>query len=69
MLLQAFPDARQKLREEHERVFGKDWETTARMLKENPALLKELPYTDGVINETLRMYPVGMVVRAAPSGV
>ncbi len=67
MLLGAFPEALKKLREEHDRVFGRDLDGTVKMLQERPSLIKELEYTTAVISETLRMFPIGFVVRAPPS--
>ncbi|KAL6892175.1 cytochrome P450 [Trichoderma evansii] len=69
MLLSVFPDALQKLREEHDYVLDKDYDKTVQMLQEQPGLLRKLTYTTAVINETLRMFTVGMIVRAAPSNM
>ncbi|KAB5513287.1 cytochrome P450 [Coniochaeta sp. 2T2.1] len=52
MLLGSHPDALQKVRDEHDRVLD---------LRNGH---KELKYTTAVIQETLRLFPVGMVVRA-----
>jgi cytochrome P450 len=64
MLLQAFPETLKRLREEHDTVFHKDQEKTVALLRENPGLLKDLNYTTAVIQETLRMFPVGLIIRA-----
>ncbi|KAM0259966.1 hypothetical protein ACHAQJ_003059 [Trichoderma viride] len=69
MLLAAFPDTLQKLREEHDRIFDKGHEKTVKMLQEQPGLTKNLVYTTAVINETLRMFTAGFSVRAPPSNV
>jgi cytochrome P450 len=69
MLLSAFPHALQKLRDEHDRIFDKDFVKTVAMLRENPGLVNQLKYTTAVINETLRMFPIGSVIRSPPSGV
>ena len=63
MLLAVFPDAMQSLREEHDRVFNKDFDKTLALLLEKSSLIHELKYTQAVINETLRLFPVGMIVR------
>jgi cytochrome P450 len=69
MLAWAFPEKLQKLREEHDEVFGKDFEETLRLLREDPGRINNLPYTTGVIQETLRLFPIGMVVRSPPPGM
>ena len=66
MILSAFPEILEKLREEHDRVFDKDYEVTLRLLHENPGLVKDLEYTTAVVHETLRMFPIGMVARQPP---
>ncbi|KAK0702200.1 cytochrome P450 [Lasiosphaeris hirsuta] len=67
MLLAAFPHVLQKLREEHDRVYDKDFNKTHQMLHRNPALIKDLEYTTAVIHETLRMFSIGMLVRQPPA--
>jgi len=70
MLLSVFPSALQKLRKEHNRVFPPDIAGTLQLLRSDPSsLTKSLPYTAAVIQETLRLFPVGMVVRAPPKGM
>ncbi|KAK3291336.1 cytochrome P450 [Chaetomium fimeti] len=69
MLLYSFPEVLQKVREEHDRVFGKDFDETLRILREDPGSINDLPYTTAVIQETLRMFPIGMVVRDPPPGM
>ncbi|KAB5513517.1 cytochrome P450 [Coniochaeta sp. 2T2.1] len=54
MLLGSHPDALKRMRDEHDRV-----------LDLRPGL-KELKYTTAVIQETMRLFPVGMVVRSPP---
>ncbi|KXJ87138.1 cytochrome P450 [Microdochium bolleyi] len=66
LLLSTHPDILQKLRAEHDRVFGTDQQETINKLLANPSLLSSLEYTAAVINETLRLYPIGMVARQAP---
>jgi len=67
MLLSVFPDKLRKVREEHDRVFDKDHEKTFEMLQQDMGRLKELEYTAAVISETLRFFPIGMVVRQPPT--
>ncbi|KAK0716227.1 cytochrome P450 [Lasiosphaeris hirsuta] len=69
MLLSVFPEALQKLREEHDRVFPSDIDGTLRVLRSDPSITKDLAYTTAVIQEALRMFPIGMVVRAPPPGM
>lgn len=69
MLLSAFPQALEKLRDEHNRIFDKDFDKTVTMLRENPGLLTELKYTTAVIDETLRMFPIGLAIRSPPPNV
>ncbi|KAF7549105.1 hypothetical protein G7046_g8446 [Stylonectria norvegica] len=66
MLLGAFPEVLEKLREEHNRFFDKDFDKTVDQLRVDPSVIKELKYTTAVINETLRMFPIGMGVRGPP---
>lgn len=67
MLLTSFPDTLSRLREEHDRVFDKDFDKTLEMLRQDSMRIKELEYTTAVINETLRLFPIGMVVREPPA--
>ncbi|KAH8890679.1 cytochrome P450 [Thozetella sp. PMI_491] len=67
MLLSAHPEALKKMREEHDRVFSKDFDKTVEMLQQDPSLLRQLDYTKAVIDETLRLFPIGFSVRAVPS--
>lgn len=68
MLLAKTPEVVQKLREEHTRVFDKDFKETMGLVLESPAKLEELEYTAAVIKETLRLFPVGFGVREAEAG-
>ena len=69
MLLSAFPEVLQKVREEHDRIFGITFDETLQVLREDPSCINDLPYTTAVIQETLRMFPIGMVVRNPPPGM
>lgn len=68
MLLSNNPEVLQKLREEHDTVFGKDLSETLSALEDSPSKLNDLEYTDAVIKESLRMFPVGFGVKSAPRG-
>jgi cytochrome P450 len=62
-LLQDNPECLSKLREEHDKVLGKDLSAAAKVLRKTPQLLGSLTYTNGVIKETLRFYPLASTVR------
>ncbi|KAL6357151.1 hypothetical protein LRP88_10770 [Fusarium phalaenopsidis] len=54
--------------QEHIEQLGPDTEVSTQTMVETPELLQKLPYTDAVIKETLRMFPVGYGVREGPPG-
>jgi cytochrome P450 len=56
-LLQKNPEALGKMRDEHDKVFGKDTRITSQILRQNPALINAIPYTTSIVKETLRLYP------------
>ncbi|KAH8822836.1 cytochrome P450 [Flagelloscypha sp. PMI_526] len=56
------PKILSKIREEHDRVFGK-LGTEAAQIVANPSILNELKYTNAAIKETLRLYPPASSVR------
>ncbi|KAK0618904.1 cytochrome P450 [Immersiella caudata] len=66
MLLSVFPHALAQLRAEHSSIFPPSPSATLSLLRANPAITKDLPYTTAVIQETLRLFPIGMVVRKPP---
>lgn len=68
MLLSQAPTALRKMRQEHDDVFGKDFDGTVELLLDTPAKLQDLPYTDAIIKESLRLFPVGFTVREADAG-
>ncbi|KAI1389174.1 cytochrome P450 [Hypoxylon trugodes] len=68
MLLSKHPEIVQKMREEHDAIFGKNLATTLETLKESPIKLNELEYTTAVIKEGMRLFPVGFGVKEAPAG-
>jgi cytochrome P450 len=69
MLLGLHPKIMQRLREEHDRVFGPDAGSVIDTLERQPSKSNELQYTTAVIKETLRLFPIGFGVRAAPEAV
>ncbi|KAI5863873.1 cytochrome P450 4V3 [Durotheca rogersii] len=62
-LLQDNPDCLARLRAEHDAVLGPDPERAGEVLAASPHLLYALPYTLGVIKETLRLFPLAATVR------
>ncbi|KAF2179691.1 cytochrome P450 [Zopfia rhizophila CBS 207.26] len=67
MLLSTHPEVVEKLRDEHDRVFTPGIDATYAMLQESPQKMSELEYTNNVIKETLRFFPVGNTARAGDS--
>lgn len=68
-LLSKNPNALQTLRDEHEKVFGKDRSQLPTLLREQPQLLNQLPYTTAVLKETMRLFPPAGAFRAGDPGV
>lgn len=66
--LQDNPGCMDKLRAEHDEVFGTDAEQATRLLKQSPHLLNSLPYTNAVVKEVLRMYPLTFAIREGTPG-
>ncbi|KAI0862078.1 vera protein [Xylaria cubensis] len=65
--LQDNPECLAKLRAEHDAVLGPD-SKVVETLSQSPHLLYSLPYTLGVIKETLRLHPLAATIRQAPPG-
>ncbi|KAI0813743.1 vera protein [Xylaria sp. FL0064] len=66
--LQDDPECMAKLRAEHDAVLGPDPNHAADVLTQSPHLLYALPYTLGVIKETLRLNPLAATLRQPPPG-
>ena len=63
MLLSTHPEALQKVRQEHDKHFGLSFDGTLASLEDDPDKLQKLDYTTAVVNETLRLFSVGMPIR------
>lgn len=68
MLLSKNPKCLAKLRAEHDRIFAPSHGQTVAILTESPHKLAELEYTQAVISETLRLFPVGGSLREGRPG-
>lgn len=62
------PDVLEEVRREHSAVLGPDPDAAGEMLKAQPHLLNNLPWTTAVIKEVLRLYPPASGVRYAEPG-
>lgn len=69
LMISLHPEVLQRLRDEHDRVFGSGLEETLSLLNSTPSKTSELEYTSAVIKETLRLFPIGFNPREAPAGV
>lgn len=67
-LLQDNPSCMEELRAEHDAVLGLEVDTAAQTLITSPHLLQSLPYTQAVIKETLRLYPLAATAREPHPG-
>ncbi|OAQ73048.1 cytochrome P450 [Pochonia chlamydosporia 170] len=67
MLLSKHPNVVQTLREEHTSLLQTHPLTISTLLT-SPEKLQSLPYTEAVIKEALRLFPVGFGVRGASTG-
>jgi cytochrome P450 len=65
--LHQHPKAMEKIRAEHDAVFGLDASKVSHAIVESPALLNQLPFTSAVIKEVLRLNPpVGSIRSGSP---
>lgn len=67
-LLSRNPSALDRVRAEHNEVFGADFTTASAKIRENPHSLYRLPFTLAVIKETLRLFPVATGAREGEAG-
>lgn len=68
-MLSKHPVWREKLRAEHDEVFGKVSSDAARLLKDNPALLNRCRLTLAFLKEVLRLWGPAGTLRAGLPGV
>ncbi|PVH97051.1 cytochrome P450 [Periconia macrospinosa] len=68
-MLSKHPDALSKIREEHDKVFGRAWDCASEQLRHHPEKVNQLPYTTAVIKETLRLFPPASGFRGGMPGV
>lgn len=67
-LLAQNPEARARVVDEHNRVFGSNVKQAGQHITDNPHLLNQLPYTSAVVKETLRLYPPASSTRSGEPG-
>lgn len=67
-LLSCNPLALQRVRAEHDKVFGCDLSKASAIIREDPRSLNRLPFTLAVIKETLRLFPVASTTREGTPG-
>jgi cytochrome P450 len=67
-MLAKHPSMRAEMRSEHNTIFGADVSATAQVIKNQPALLNQCPYTIAFIKETLRLYPPAANMRRGQPG-
>lgn len=67
-LLSQNPACLARLRAEHDTVFGPDLSSAASAISTNPHILNQLPYTNAVIKEALRLFPPASSIRQGADG-
>ena len=68
-LLSTHPAVLVKIRAEHDKLLGSDPSVAPAILKEQPYLTNDLPYTTAVIKESLRLFAPGGCSRAGKPGI
>lgn len=67
MLLSKAPQTRDKIRAEVAHTLGKSFDIISNTVVDHPEKLQQLPFTEAVIFETLRLFPNSLVVKSAKS--
>lgn len=65
MLLSEAPQVVEKMLQEHTDILGGGFDAILSSLTNSPEKLQTLPYTEAVIKEGLRLFPIGFTVRQA----
>ncbi|EEY15086.1 conserved hypothetical protein [Verticillium alfalfae VaMs.102] len=68
MLLSVHPEAMARLRREHDEVFAPGLDATVALIEEDPKRTNRLEYTNAVIKETLRFFPIGFTIPRGAAG-
>ena len=67
-LLSTSPKSLDRIRAEHDEVFGTSLVRAPAMISEDPHILNRLPFTLAVVKETLRLFPVASSTRLGEPG-
>lgn len=67
-LVSTHPEILSRVRAEHDEFLGVDLDTTIATLTNTPEVLNKLTLTNAVLKETLRLFPIGVVIREAAPG-
>lgn len=68
-LLSTNPEARKRIREEHDSVFGTDLSAVPSLITEQPHLINQLHYTIAVLKESMRLFPGASSMRQGLEGI
>ena len=58
----------ERIRAEHDEVFGTNLDRAPVMISEDPHILNQLPFTLAVVKETLRLFPIASSIRLGEPG-
>lgn len=67
-LLPITPSALERIRAEHDKVFGADLHRVPSIITDNPHILNQLSYTLAVVKETMRLFPASSSTRQGDPG-